>query len=78
VLARVEAEHKGTLCRLSSFSLQRGTEREFQEGTSWFTFLVTSFLNEKEVTPKTGTDQRATKVAFLWEEFCTAKFFGRG
>jgi hypothetical protein len=38
--------------------LQRGTEREAPEGTSGFTFLVTSFLNEKEVTPKTETDQR--------------------
>jgi hypothetical protein len=30
--------------------MQCGTEREAPEGTSGFTFLVTSFLNEKEVT----------------------------
>jgi hypothetical protein len=43
--------------------LQSGKEREIQEGTSWFLFLVTSLRNGKEVTSKTGTPSARDAVA---------------
>jgi hypothetical protein len=50
VLAIWRAIHEKDLCLSPRPSLQSGTKREAPEGTSGFTFLVTSFLDEKEVT----------------------------
>ena len=44
-------EHQpGELNQISSCALQSGNAGEVSEGTSGFTFLVTSLLNDKEVT----------------------------
>ena len=43
-------------------SLQSGNAREVSEGTSEFTFLVTSLLNDKEVTQKRYSERARSAV----------------
>jgi len=78
VVARRRELHYKILFLSPLLELKSGTEREVSERTSEFTFLVTSLLNDKEVTSKSAQISARHGVRISTGRILHTKFFGSG